>query len=146
MILLKWFLKESARDYWVKNYSNFDPKDSTEGHWGKGQTGFNISKSGKIYLSDNKKVKDELGEWGYPNHRDLVVGSGDDKTVYSGIYSWFNGIILWLYPATEFMWEENPTNIEKGLASLIGVHKITKDTPVYSNTSRNILFRLGDVV
>ena len=148
MIILRWFLTESARDYWIKNYSQFNPRDSIQGHWGEGQTGFNISESGRIYLSDNVKFKDDFGEYGYPNHRDLIVGSGKDETIHSGIYSWtpYKGEIatLWLYPFTE---EILNNEMKKGLASLIGVHKIIENTPVYSNTGRrDILFRLGDVV
>jgi len=144
----KYFLNkinlELAKKYWVKDYSNFEPKDTNQGHWGSGQTGFNISKNGKIFLSDNKKIKDEFGEWVYPNHRDLIVGFGDDETVYSGIYSWGYGAIeFYLYPDAERILN---FEMKKGLASLIGVHKITSETAVYSNTSRKLLFFLGDVL
>jgi hypothetical protein len=133
-----------AKKYWVKDYHNFEPHDTPDGHWGKHQAGLNISRSGKIFLSDNRKVKDEEG-WGYPSHRDIDVGSGVDRTSYSAIYSFEKewGPTIWLYPDTEGSLNKE---MRIGLSSLIGVHQITADTPVRSNTGRNILFRLGNVV
>jgi len=130
--------------YWVKDYSNFKPISDPESHYGKGQTGFNISESGKIYLSDNTPI--QIGEgWRYPTHRYMIVGEGRDKTVFSGIYSFGfkEDPALWLYPDTEKYLNEE---MKKGLASLIGVHSITKDTPVKSNTGRKTLFTLGEIL
>ena len=129
--------------FWLHNYNGFEPNDTKQGHWGKGQTGFNVSISGIVNLSDNRKVKKD-GAWRYPNHRDMMTGEGDHCTCLSGIYSWGyeEGPTLYLYPAAEGMMNER---IREGLASLIGVHHITEDTPVVSNCSRKILFRLGEV-
>ncbi len=128
--------------YWVKDYTDYNPWSSKDSHWGKGQAGFNLSRSGRINLSDNKGEKDEAGDWYYPCHRDLLDENKDDITCYSGIYSWANGPELYLYPDAEAALNED---MKKGLASLIGVHQITPETPVISNTSRKVLFRLKDV-
>ena len=128
---------------WVGHYGNFTIHDSPNGHWGKGQTGFNLSESGRIFLSDGRKVKRD-GQWLYPCHRDLIAGDGRDATFYSGIYSYgfAEGPSFWLYPHTEGAL--NPEMI-RGLCSLIGVHRISKDTPVFSNTTRNLLFVLREI-
>lgn len=127
---------------WARDLTGFEPFDSREGHWGRGQTGFNLSITGRIWLSDGRKVKRD-GEWVFPCHRDLIDGRDKDATMYSGIYSYGfkEGPTLWLYPDAE-----GALNIamQAGLASLIGVHKITHDTPVRSNTRRHVLFRLGE--
>ncbi len=128
--------------YWVKDYTDYNPWSSKDSHWGKGQAGFNLSRSGRINLSDNKGEKDDAGDWYYPCHRDLLDENKDDITCYSGIYSWALGPELYLYPDAEAALNED---MKKGLASLIGVHQITPETPVISNTSRKVLFRLKDV-
>lgn len=128
---------------WVGHYGDLSIHDSPNGHWGRGQTGFNLSESGRVYLSDGRKVKC-AGTWTYPCHRDLVVGEGLDATVYSGIYSYgyAEGPTLWLYPHTE---RHLTAGMMKGLASLIGVHRISGETKVLSNTSRELLFTLNDI-
>lgn len=128
---------------WVRDYANLTIHNSKDGHWGRGQTGFNISLSGRIYLSDGRKIKQE-GVWGFPNHRDLIDGQGDDETVYSGIYSYGfrEGPTLWLYPHAE---GALTAAMRRGLASLMGVHQIDAATTVRSNTSRKVLFSLGEI-
>lgn len=39
---------------WVRNYANIEIHDSKEGHWGRGQTGFNLSLSGRVFLFANR--------------------------------------------------------------------------------------------
>lgn len=39
---------------WVRNYANIEIYDSKEGHWGRGQTGFNLSLSGRVFLFANR--------------------------------------------------------------------------------------------
>lgn len=128
---------------WVRDYRNLDIHDSRMGHWGKGQTGFNLSESGRVFLSDGRKVKRE-GEWSYPCHRDLIDGEGQDRTVFSGIYSYgyAEGPTLWLYPFTEVALNDA---MRQGLSSLIGVHRIAATTAVRSNNSRETLFLLREV-
>lgn len=46
---------------WVRNYANLDILDSREGRWCRGQTGFNISLSGRVFLSDGRRIKDVEG-------------------------------------------------------------------------------------
>lgn len=127
----------------MRNYANIEIYDSKEGHWGRGQTGFNLSLSGRVFLSDGRKIK-VAGEWKYPSHRDLFDGAGDDETVYPGIYSYGfrEGPTLWLYPHTESAMNDA---MRRGLASLIGVHQINVETPVRSNSSRGVLFTLKEV-
>ena len=129
--------------FWVADYRGLEIHDSRMGHWGKGQTGFNLSESGRVFLSDGRKIKRD-GVWSYPCHRDLVNGHGPDRTVYSGIYSYgyADGPSLWLYPHAERSLNEA---MKAGLNSLVGVHRIDGQTPVYSNTSRELLFLLQDV-
>ena len=133
----------AGNGYWVDDYSDFRPKSDRQGHWGSGQTGFNISLSGSIYLSDNRPTEGRGGLLHHPCHRDLITGQGDDETIWAGIYSWSREVTIWLYPSTEgaVMRREE---MRKGLASLIGVHKITEKTPVKSNTERGTLFLLGE--
>jgi len=129
--------------YWARDYRYFEPNDTPEGHWGRGQTGFNLALSGRVLLADGRKVKRD-GLWVYPCHRDIVVGEGRDQTAYSGIYSYGfrGGPVLWLYPFAEAALNDVMCC---GLASLVGVHKIDGDTPVRSNDTRRILFRLGEI-
>jgi hypothetical protein len=128
------------KENWVSDYSNFQPKSTKFGHWGKGQTGLNISLSGRIFLSDNVLK----GDFRYPCHRDLIDGEGIHETVYSCIYSWSNGEpTIWLYPDAE---RSLNRDMKRGLNSLIGVHKITSGTPVRSNSERGVIFRLGEVI
>lgn len=122
-------LRPEKWKYWVKDFTNYEPISSRRAHWGTLQAGFTITKDGLIDLTDNSQ---------YQSHISLHPG-------YGGIYSWrtWKGepTQLWLYPAAEVNLTPAMMN---GLASLIGVHKITPDTPVYSNFHRNILFRLKD--
>jgi hypothetical protein len=146
----------AGSNLWVRDLSNYRPISSNDSHWGRGQAGFNISESGRIYLTDNSeedlkmsaseklRQKAEHGQL-YPTHRDLTVGRGPDITAYSGIFT-FEGKdapILWLYPDAEKALSKH-LEMARGLASLIGVHNIDKNTPVRSNTSREVLFKLGD--
>jgi len=121
--------------WWSDDYTNYEPYEDKESHWGIHQVGFNISASGRINLGYN------VGE----THRDLMVGTGDDETVHSGIYSFGykrEEPTLWLYPNAVNVLNDG---MRQGLASLIGVHMITAETPVRSNTTRKVLFRLGDI-
>lgn len=134
--------------YWVRDYSSFAPLSSQDCHWGKAQSGFCLSLSGRIWLTDNRAVRGGLhgrrdidDEFTHPCHRDLVDGRGDDATVYAGIYSFGAEVCLWLYPQAEGALNEA---MRAGLKSLIGVHLITATTPVKSNTSRRVLFILGE--
>jgi hypothetical protein len=150
------------KSHWVKDYTYYDPFSSSHCHWGRNQAGFNLSLSGRVFLTDNRVVKPSdfiydpaTGRYreresflsqetaDYPNHRDLIDGYGKDLTVYGGIYSWDKGKTgFYLYPNTV---EALNDDMKRGLASLIGVHKITERTPVYVNSSKNLLFRLGDI-
>ena len=152
-------IEEAAgSNLWVRDLSNYRPISSNGSHWGRGQAGFNISESGRIYLTDNSEKdlkmsaseklrhKAELGQL-YPSHRDLTVGRGPDITAYSGIFT-FEGKdapTLWLYPDAEKALSKHP-KMARGLASLIGVYNIGWSTPVRSNSSREVLFRLGDLM
>ena len=123
------------------DHSTYNPISCKDSHWGIGQAGFNMSTSGRIYLSDNKPIRCGNRIY-YPCHRDLINGEGIHKTKYPGIYSWSKEIAIWLYPDLE----RNLTkDMKRGLAKLIGVHRITNQTPVKSNTERDILFLLGDI-
>ena len=150
------------KSHWVKDYTYYDPFSSSHCHWGRNQAGFNLSLSGRVFLTDNRVVKPSdfiydpaTGRYreresflsqetaDYPNHRDLIDGYGKDLTIYGGIYSWDKGKTgLYLYPNTVEVLNDD---MKRGLASLIGVHKITEITPVYVNSSKNLLFRLGDI-
>lgn len=127
--------------YWVRDYRRLDIFDSPDGHWGRHQTGLTIAPSGKVLLSDGRKIKVD-GTWRFPCRRDLVVGHGEHRTVYSGIYSFDAryGPTIWLYPDAESALSDR---IRAGLASLIGVHRIAPETPVRSNNGRQVLFVLG---
>jgi len=121
-------------NYWVTDLSNYNPIN-LGGHWGDNQAGFNLSLSGRIWLTDNHE---------YPCHRNLIDGEGDDETVYSGIYSWNDGNPeLYTYPFLEQVLDR--PEVREGLKSLIGVHMLTKDSPVISNCSQKVLFKLGDL-
>lgn len=118
---------------WVVDLTNYSPLN-LGGHWGKNQAGFNVSLSGRIWLTDNRQ---------FPCHRDLIDGEGDDATVHSGILSWNRGKIeLYAYPYLVQVLDLPA--VRDGLKSLIGVYGMTQDTPVISNCSRKVLFRLGD--
>lgn len=129
---------------WVTDLTNYNPK--TEGHWPKYCTGFNLSKNGRIWLLDNRDIIiDKPGCKGisYPCHRDLIDGENDDKTVYSGLYCWRprkKDPTLWLYPCAEKFFNIEMLN---ALKSLIGVHDITENTKVYSNSYRNVISTLN---
>ncbi len=129
--------------FWLHDLRGIEIYDSPRGHWGRGQTGFTFSQSGRINLSDGRKIKTEEG-WKYPCHRDLISGEGKDRTVFSGIYSYGypEGPTLWLYPDAE---QSLNDDIRHGLCSLIGVHRIDSTTRVVSNTTNELLFILGDV-
>jgi hypothetical protein len=136
--------QRSAR--WVVDLTGYTPL--REGHWPAYVAGFTLSKSGRIWLCDNKPIIiDEQRRAGVlaPCHRDLVNGSGDDKTQYSGLYC-FNPkdreTTLWLYPDAESNLNQQ---MMLALTSLIGVHNILSSTVVFSNTSRKALFSLGNV-
>ena len=129
--------------FWLHDYRGIEIFDSPKGHWGRGQTGFTFSESGRINLSDGRKIK-RSGTWHYPCHRDLVSGEGKDRTVFSGIYNYgyAEGSSLWLYPDAEGALNDE---IRQSLCSLIGVHLIDSRTAVFSNTSHDLLFILGDM-
>lgn len=135
---------------WVGDYNAFVPMSHKDAHWGTGQCGFNLSMSGRIFLSDNKRIRLSRAtegtnidrEWFYPCHRDMEDGTGEDKTCLSGIYTFSGTPILWLYPLAE---RYLGSKIKAGLGSLVGVHRITGQTEVRSNTSRKVLFLLADV-
>ncbi|GIC77699.1 hypothetical protein [Moritella sp. F3] len=118
---------------WITDLTDFTPIN-LGGHWGTKQAGFNVSLSGLIWLTDNRN---------FPCHRDLICGTGQDETRYSGIYSWFRGkCVIYTYPHLESVLHE--PGVLKALKSLIGVHGLTKASPVISNCSREVLFLLGD--
>lgn len=95
-------------------------------------------------VSANTRVKRDDGQWHWPCHRDLMSGVGDNATVYSRIYTFhYRPSILWLYPDTEAHLTDS---MKRGLASLIGIHKITPETAVKSNTTRKTLFFLKEVL
>src|SRR3990167_5757721 len=88
--------KEFQEKYWVKDLSNYKPLSSGHAAWGEGQAGFNITKEGKINLTDNRKVRDyETDKMEFPTHRELGAG-------FPGLYSFneYEGepTQLWLYP------------------------------------------------
>lgn len=117
--------------YWVKDLKNYDPVN-LGGHWGDYQAGFNMSLSGRIWLTDNRS---------FPSHHSLIDGQGKDETRYSGIYSWKdNNPELYVYPFLEEILFRK--KVQEGLRSLIGVHLIVVGTPVISNSSNEVLFRL----
>jgi hypothetical protein len=128
---------------WVTNLSNYVPKK--EGHWPADCAGFNLSCSGRIWLTDNEDIwidKPNIKGYTFPCHRDLVDGDGHDKTIYSGLYCWKGegGATLWLYHDTERAFN---AEMLAGLKSLIGVHNIDSNTKVFSNTWRYEIASLG---
>jgi len=116
---------------WVKDLRDYSPIN-LGGHWGRDQAGFNMSRSGRIWLTDNHQN---------PCHRNLIDGDGENKTNLSGIYSWHNGKHeIYVYPDLE-----NAIDIDAvrdGLCSLIGVNGIPSGTPVISNCTGSTLFVL----
>lgn len=117
--------------HWVVDLSNYKPTN-LKAHWGRSQAGFNISRSGKIWLTDNKNR---------PCHRDLIDGEGDDCTMYSGIYSWYQDKPeIYIYPA--LMQIIHTETVQAGLRSLVGVHLIHEGVPVINNCSRQIVMTL----
>ncbi len=127
---------------WVVDLAEYDPLK--EGHWPKHTAGFNLSLSGRIWLSDNRPINIATPEREgvmHPCHRDLIDGIGDDQTNYSGVYCWVRGkASLWLYPHAEAVFTSVMLN---GLKSLIGVHHITADTKVFSNVWRHEISSLS---
>lgn len=139
-------MNQTKHPLWVTDLSNYTPL--REGHWPAFVAGFTLSKSGRIWLTDNNaiKIKDHKREGVLaPCHRDLIDGEGDDQTCFSGLYC-FNpkdkNVTLWLY---QFATLELNDAMKQGLKSLIGVHRITSETTVSCNTGRKVLFKLGDV-
>lgn len=117
---------------WVTDLSNYSPI-SLGGHWGDNQAGFNVSKSGRIWLTDNASS---------PCHRDLHDGEGDDATVYSGIYSWNNDTPeIYVYPYLKQIILDD--GVISALNSLVGVHDITSGVEVIDNSSRKVIYNLG---
>jgi hypothetical protein len=131
---------------WIQDLTRYEP--AREGHWPPYCAGFTLSKSGRIWLTDNKPITiNQDGKQGVlaPCHRDLINGEGEDKTVFSGLYCYnpkHKRVSLWLYSFAEV---ELTERMMQGLKSLIGVHKITAATAVLSNTSRKELFTLQDI-
>ena len=115
----------------------FDILSTTQSHWGIGQTGIGLFEDGTAKISDNRKFKDEDGEWGYPTHRNI----GGYPTIYTFTH-YRDAPSIWLYPNTE----SNLHKLKKALKSLIGKCGITGETPIKSNGSRKILFLLNEVV
>lgn len=116
---------------WVSDLRHYSPIN-LGGHWGRDQAGFNLSLTGRIWLTDNQDR---------PCHRDIIDGVGGDKTNLSGIYSWHKNIHeLYVYPALES--EIHRETVQEGLRSLIGVNGIQAGTPVISNETRKVLFVL----
>jgi len=128
-------LQESLKHpRWVTDLNDYDPI-SLGSHWGNDQAGFNVSLSGRIWLTDNKDK---------PSHRQLISGDGEDATVYSGIFSWAKGEpTIWTYPHLESVLH-NP-EVKEAIKSLLGVKGITESTPVISNGSRKTLFMVGEI-
>ena len=131
---------------WVRDLTSYKP--AREGHWPPYCAGFNLSSSGRIWLTDNNPIiineHDKQGILA-PCHRDLVDGKKGDETVFSGLYCYNpreNQVTLWLYGFAENALTDK---MKMGLKSLIGVHKIAATTAVLSNTSRKTLFCLKDI-
>jgi len=138
-------IKSIQSKHWVKSLTNFSPE--VEGHWSKYTTGFNISLSGKIWLSNNKPIKvNDKNRQGLlsPNHNNLVTGSGVDETIFSGIYYFEpdKEASLFLYSECENVLNQQ---MKLALLSLVDVHNITIDTAVFSNLSREKLFSLSEI-
>lgn len=117
---------------WVQDFTKFKPTLSNR-HWGKKQSGFNISFSGRVnmVMSDKNQC-----------HRDIIDGQGEDATHLSGIYSYVNNdAILYAYPMLERAMQEDPRVIE-GIRSMVGIHLIKKGTKVISNCSRETILTL----
>tara|TARA_B100000809_G_C15133722_1_gene529614 strand:- start:54 stop:485 length:432 start_codon:yes stop_codon:yes gene_type:complete len=131
---------------WVKDLSNYTP--AREGHWPPYCAGFNLSTSGRVWLTDNNPIIiDEPNKAGIlaPCHRDIVDGEGDDMTAFSGLYCYNpkdKTVTLWLYGFAE---EKLCESMKQGLKALVGVDKITENTIVYSNDSRKALFKLSEI-
>ena len=130
---------------WVTDLTHYKP--AREGHWPAYCAGFNLSLSGRIWLTDNRPIwiSSDIREGIIaPCHRDIIDGEGEDKTLYSGLYCYnprHKAVTLWLYPAAEQVLNEN---MRDALKTLIGVDRITGDTVVYSNTTRKKLFALKE--
>ncbi|WP_318515702.1 hypothetical protein [Photobacterium leiognathi] len=117
---------------WVQDFTQFTPSDA-ERHWGKFQTGFNLSLSGRLNMVMSDSIQ---------CHRDIIVGEGDDETNLSGLYSYKDDKAeIYVYPFLERAMKQDKRVIE-GLRSMTGIHLITKGTPVISNCSRQVLLTL----
>ncbi|MNG60949.1 hypothetical protein D3C79_191180 [compost metagenome] len=124
-------MEKVVHPLWVTDLRQYKPIN-LGGHWGRDQAGFNLSLSGRIWLTDNTA---------FPCHRDMIDGQGEDKTNLSGIYSWHQGNHeLYVYPYLEAVIDRE--TVRQGLRSLIGVNGIAVGTPVISNESRAVLFCL----
>jgi hypothetical protein len=136
---------EIKKQAWIKSLVNYSPEKY--GHWANYTAGFNLSLNGKIWLSDNKDIEiNEHKKQGImcPNHQDLIVGEGTNKTIFSGLYSYkpnVNPSII-LYSECESVLNNA---MKLALLSLVDVHNITINTVVYSNMTKEKLFTLSDL-
>lgn len=115
-------------------------------HWGKGQTGIGLFEDGCFAVSENKPIfrgaEGYISEGSryYPTHRSLggfpgifSFGFAEDQK-HSGT--------IWLYPGAE----ENLTQLHPALVNMISRYGITKETVIRSNSSREIICRLGELL
>lgn len=114
--------------FWVADYRGLEIHDSRMGHWGRGQTGFNLSESGRVFLSDGRKIKRDR-VWAYPCHRDLVNGHGLTVRL---ILRHLQLRVCRRTVAMALSGRRRSLNeaMKLGLHSLVGVHRIDGQTPV----------------
>ena len=109
-------------------------RNTTQSHWGLGQTGVGLAEDGRFAVSRN--IPDE-GE--FPTHRHLAYP-------YAAIYSYGydddppTGTI-WLYPDAE----KNLDQLKPALRNMKGSYGITKDTKIKSNITRTMLGTIGSI-
>jgi hypothetical protein len=124
-----------------------------ESHWGKGQTGISLCLDGSFDVSKNKPEytgeKGYISSWeddtglSFPTHRTLKT-HGCYPAIYS--FAWpadHPGGTIWLYPYPDA--KKNVDNLKKAMCNFMGKYGSSEETKVKSNTSRELLFKLGDI-
>lgn len=134
-------LKEGETFHGIFNY-----KDS---HWGKGQTGMSICKNGDFEVSDNRPtfhggeehIKSDTSQRYFPTHRSLI-DDGCNSAIYSYAYATDDPSgTIWLYPGAR----GNIEKLKPALKNMNGKYGMTAETKVKDNSSRELLFKLGDL-
>jgi len=134
------YLADGESYHGILNY-----KDS---HWGKGQTGISLCRDGTFDVAENiplytrgkNYIMSDKQEVYFPTHRSLKT-IGCFEAIYS--FAWPNdhpGGTIWLYPDAERVM---PKLID-ALCAFKGKYGSSEETKVKSNTSRKLLWILGE--